>query len=73
MQMVLYSDPRHREGPQSGYEKEMAQIKVLIASQREWSRRRNWLRLRATLFGRRKLKVQNNLTGGAKGAPVRLT
>ncbi|MEJ2031379.1 MAG: hypothetical protein P8X66_16395 [Maritimibacter sp.] len=51
----------------------MAQIKVLIASQRKWSRRRNWLRLRATLFGRRKLKVQNNLTGGAKGAPVRLT
>jgi hypothetical protein len=73
MQMVLYSDPRHREGPQSGYEKEMARIKVLIASQRKWSRRRNRLRLRAALFGRRKLKVQNNLTGGVKSAPLRLT
>ncbi|MEJ2035221.1 MAG: hypothetical protein P8X69_03625 [Maritimibacter sp.] len=73
MQMVLYSDPRHREGPQSCYEKEIAQIKVLIASQRNWSRRRNRLLLRAALFGRRKLKVPNTLTGGAKGAPVRLT
>ncbi len=71
--MVLYSDPCNREKPMTGYEGEMARIKVLIASQRKWRRRRNRLRLRAALFGRRKLMVQKNLTGGAQSAPEPLT